>query len=154
MFGEINVKRGTVAELKFRFIKDGKPLYIPKLRLCLWDLDHGKRGGASEKIIVGPLTEYYVSPNTSVRASPQDPLTWMFEATEKGVHADNPTSLDTLTNDQINKGVEVGVTMESEIIVKFEVTPRQNWAKKPGRSFLFAGASPLNELKPTPGRLC
>jgi hypothetical protein len=153
MFGEINVKRGTFVDLKFKFIKDGKPLQIPKVDMSFWDLDQGKAGGAAEKIVVGPLTEYYVSPHTLVRASSLDDQTLMFESTVKGVHDDNPSSFDTLTETQVNKGVEVGVTMESEMMVKFVVTPT-NKGKKPGRSFLFAGASPLNELEPTPVGIC
>lgn len=148
IFGTINIDGGTSVDLLFRFLLDGKEFVIPRTSISFWDLDQGKDGGA-ETFTVGPISEYYVSPDSSVVASWTDDETWSFESSEVGSFSDNPIDFESMTSEQINRGVEVNMLMESDMRITFAASANNN-----GRTFMFAGASPLENMKAKPVGMC
>lgn len=143
-FGQINVAPNTSVDLEFTF-RDTKTMVdmvVPAFTFSFWDLDTGKRGGI-ETMTVGPIVSYYVTPETEVIATEITPDHWNFTGSTFGRYTDNPTYLEDLTAQQLNRGVEVGLAMQSSFESTFCASPNTD-----GRTFLFGGNSKLYYVSP------
>jgi len=137
MFGNINVKSGTVANLTFAFVynDDGSPAEAKYLLWRIYDLDQGNKGKSQESVEAVGYTKFDLAPNTTVKQG-SDAKTGdlVFTSSVVGKLSDNPSNPSTLTAEQETKAVSFQFGKVSKTNFMFKVG-----AGRKGRNFLFEG---------------
>lgn len=104
-FGSIQVKCGTIGRFFFEFFDhdSGLPVEIERFEFSFVDID-GDESGTFELVGLAGTSSYYVSDSTVLQTiEVEKGVLW--RSTTIGTFSDNPTSLDSMTQDQKDKTV-------------------------------------------------